>query len=262
MEQWEEFEIQCTNYLNKKFGTYAEFIHQGGSDSTIPDILVNTNSGNSFFIEAKHSPAQCGQFVLLPNLETKSFEYSTLNVNCINKYSKMIMEYMNKNFDEFREAGTAGKDIDMPDGSNIFANWIMQMYTAKGVELFITNNYTILPISSFSDYFEVSAKYRIKRSGSSNVGKSRIKLVTEYINSHNYSTTDFYTNGDKLFVSSTQQLHNQRFIIEGNEYMFSLRGEEYEIRKLSNTYNANVIFSIKYKLVPGITNDEFIAYLK
>ena len=169
---------------------------------------------------------------------------------------------MNKNFDEFREAGTAGKDIDMPDGSNIFANWIMQMYTAKGVELFITNNYTILPISSFSDYFEVSAKYRIKRSGSSNVGKSRIKLVTEYINSHNYSTTDFYTNGDKLFVSSTQQLHNQRFIIEGNEYMFSLRGEEYEIRKLSNTYNANVIFSIKYKLVPGITNDEFIAYLK
>ena len=86
MEQWEEFEIQCTNYLNKKFGTYAEFIHQGGSDSTIPDILVNTNSGNSFFIEAKHSPAQCGQFVLLPNLETKSFEYSTLNVNCINKY--------------------------------------------------------------------------------------------------------------------------------------------------------------------------------
>ncbi len=262
MAIWEEFEIQCTDYLNSKFGAYARFFHQGGADSTVPDILVKTKSGNSFYIDVKHSPAQCGQFVLLPNLETHTFEYSRLNVNRINRYAKIIMDYMNYDFDAFREAGTAGKDIDIPNGSNIFAGWIIQAYKDKGAEFFITNNYTILPIERFKKYFNVTAKYRIKRSGSSSVGKSRLKTVIDYISTHDYVITDFRIAGDKLFVISPQQLHNQRFIFRGIEYMFSLRGNEYELRKLSNTYNANVIFSIKFKaLTPGMSDQEFIDYL-
>ena len=35
MISWEAFELDCTNYLNNKFGKYATFIHQGGSDSTV-----------------------------------------------------------------------------------------------------------------------------------------------------------------------------------------------------------------------------------
>ncbi len=73
MALWEEFEIDCTEYLNRKFGKYANFIHKGGADSTLPDIFVKTVSGNSFYIDAKYSPAQCGQFVLFPNIETNSF---------------------------------------------------------------------------------------------------------------------------------------------------------------------------------------------
>ena len=263
MAVWEDFEYKCTDYLNEKFGVYANFIHQGGSDSTVPDILVKTKSGDLFYIDAKHSPAQCGQFVLLPNLETGTFEYSRLNVNCINRYAEMIMDYMNNDFDAFREAGTAGKDIDMPNGSDIFANWIIQAYKDKGAEFFITNNYTILPIERFRDYFDVSAKYRIKRSGSGNVGKGRLNSVMDYIESHNYIITDTRIVGDKLFVVSPQQLHNHRFILRGIEYMFSIRGEEYEIRKLSNTYNANVIFSIKQKTsTPGMSDADFIDYLR
>lgn len=263
MAVWEDFEYKCTDYLNEKFGVYANFIHQGGSDSTVPDILVKTKSGDLFYIDAKHSPAQCGQFVLLPNLETGTFEYSRLNVNRINRYAEMIMDYMNNDFDAFREAGTAGKDIDMPNGSDIFANWIIQAYKDKGAEFFITNNYTILPIERFRDYFDVSAKYRIKRSGSGNVGKGRLNSVMDYIESHNYIITDTRIVGDKLFVVSPQQLHNHRFILRGIEYMFSIRGEEYEIRKLSNTYNANVIFSIKQKTsTPGMSDADFIDYLR
>ena len=263
MAAWEDFEYKCTDYLNEKFGVYANFIHQGGSDSTVPDILVKTKSGDLFYIDAKHSPAQCGQFVLLPNLETGTFEYSRLNVNRINRYAEMIMDYMNNDFDAFREAGTAGKDIDMPNGSDIFANWIIQAYKDKGAEFFITNNYTILPIERFRDYFDVSAKYRIKRSGSGNVGKGRLNSVMDYIESHNYIITDTRIVGDKLFVVSPQQLHNHRFILRGIEYMFSVRGEEYEIRKLSNTYNANVIFSIKQKnSTPGMSDADFIDYLR
>lgn len=78
MSIWEDFEIDCTDYLNKAFGEYAYFIHQGGSDSTAPDILVKTNKGTSFYIEAKHCPAQCGQFVLLPDVKSSTFIYSRL----------------------------------------------------------------------------------------------------------------------------------------------------------------------------------------
>ena len=140
MAIWEDFEIQCTDYLNQRFGAYARFIHQGGADSTVPDILVQTKSGNSFYIDAKHSPAQCGQFVLLPDIESCTFEYSWQNVNRINRYAEMIMDYMNEDFDSFREAGTAGKDICMNNGSDIFANWIIQTYSDKGAKFFITNN--------------------------------------------------------------------------------------------------------------------------
>lgn len=262
MAIWENFEVECTDYFNKRFGAYAHFIHQGGADSTVPDILVKTNSGHSFYIDAKHSPAQCGQFVLIPDLETCTFEYSRQNVNRINRYAEMIMDYMNKDFDKFREAGTAGKDIDMRNGSDIFASWIIQTYHDKGTEFFITNNFTILPIEEFSNYFEVSAKYRIKRSGSGNVGKSRLHPVMDYITSHDYVITNSRIDGDKLFVVSPQNLHNTRFILRGTEYMFSLRDNEYELRKLSNTYNANVIFSIKQKSSHSLTDEDFIRYLK
>ena len=259
----EEFEIQCTDFLNSRFGEYARFLHHGGTDSTAPDILVETKSGNLFYIDAKLSPAQCGQFVLLPNLDTGTFEYSHLNVNRINRYTEIIMAYMNENFNAFRGTDTAGKNIEMPNGSNIFANWIIQAYRDKGTKFFITNNYTILPIEHLGKYFDVTAKYRIKRSGSGNVGKSRLKLVMDYISTHDYIITASRVVGDKLFIVSPQQLHAHRFILRGVEYMFSVRGDVYELRKLSNTYNANVIFSIKHKAsIRGISESEFIDCLK
>lgn len=262
MAIWENFEIACTNYLNNRFGAYARFIHQGGTDSTVPDIFVETNNGESFYIDAKHSPAQCGQFVLLPNIETGTFEYSRQNVNRINMYAIKIIEHMNQSFDEFREAGTTGKDIIMPNGADIFANWVIDTYSAKGAKYFITNDYTLFPIERFKRYFEITAKYRIKRSGSGNVGKSRISMVKDYINSNDYAVQSMRVDGDKLFVISPMSLHNERFILQSTEYMFSLRNREYEIRKLSNTYNANVIFSIRKKVcTPGMLDSEFIADL-
>lgn len=263
MSNWIEFEIECTNYLNKKFGAYAHFTHQGGADSTVSDILAETNHGNSFYIDAKHSPAQCGQFVLLPDISSGIFKYSNQNSKRINIYAEKIINYMNTQFDGFREAGTTGKDIDMQNGSSIFSDWIIQTYKEKGTEFFITNNYTILPIKRFNEYFDVTAKYRIKRSGSGSVGKSHLIPVLNYIESHNYSITGSRIESQKLFVTSDKNLHNLRFILGKYEYMFSQRDTEYEIRKLSNTYNANVIFSIKQiDGIPGMSDEDFIHSLK
>ena len=263
MAVWEDFELACTDYLNEKIGEYATFVHQGGADSTVPDILVKTKSGKEFYIDAKHSPAQCGQFVLLPNIETQSFDYSPKNVNRINVYAQKIMKHMDQDFDEFREAGTAGKDIQMENDSQIFSDWIIQIYKEKGAKYFITNNFVILPIEHFQEYFDVTAKYRIKRSGSGNVGKSRLEPVIDYIATTDYVINSSRIDGDKLFVQSSQQLHDRRFIFQQYEYMFSQRGDEYEVRKLSNTYNANVIFSItQLEKKYGLTDNEFIEILK
>lgn len=261
MSTWKDFEISATDYLNKAFGDYAVFTHQGEEDSTVPDILVETNTGKSFYIEAKHSPAQCGQFVLLPDISTESFTYSPQNVNHLNVYAKEIISLMDNEFEEFKEAGTAGKDINLPE--SVFVDWIIDSYKAKGVKFIITNDNTILHLEDFGKYFTVSAKYRIKRSGSSSVGKSRINPVKDYIISHAYNVDTSRVEDDKLFVESRSNLHNTRFYLAQYEYMFSQRGDEYEIRKLSNTFNANVIFSIEKKdCVSGISNNDFISSLK
>lgn len=263
MAVWEKFEYDCTDYLNSKFGAYASFVHEGGSDSTVPDIKVKTKSGKVFYMDVKHCPAQCGQFVLLPNLATRSFEYSRLNATTVNRYARMIMDHMDASFEEFKEAGTSGKDIIMPNGPSIFADWIVHTYKNKGAEYFITNNYTIVPIDRFLDFFTVTAKYRIKRSGSSSVGKSNLAAVSRHIQNGGYGVTSMRTDDSKLFVTSTRYIHNTRFIINGTEYMFSERGNEYEIRKLSNTFNANVIFSIDLKTTRGSISDaDFIRLLK
>ena len=262
-ELWKEFEIDCTEYLNQKFGDYATFTHQGEEDSTRPDIYVETKSGKSFYIDVKHSPAQCGQFVLLPNIETSSFDYSSRNVNRMNTYAQKIIENMNSDFDAFRNAGATGKSINMTDGEDTFSNWVIDIYRSKGVQFFITNDFTMLPIDRFKTYFNISAKYRIKRSGSGAVGHSRHALIKDSINASDYFIQSYRDDGDRLFVTASKNIHNQRFILGRYEYMFSKRGNEYEIRKLSNTYNANVIFSIERKpQVNGLSDEAFIAALK
>ena len=261
MSVWKDFEESSVIYLNKTFGDYANFILQGGSDSNKEDILVKRENGKDFYIEAKHSPAQCGQFVLLPNIQKQEFEYSSKNFTTINQYSQRIIDYMNSYFEEFKEAGTAGKTIEFENCENIFVSWILDYYKTKGAKFFITNQNIIFPIEQFSEYFTVSAKYRIKRSGSSAVGNKYINNVEKYIKD-NFPIKYIEKSEDKLFIASNVNLHNKRFIIDGYEFMISARDDKYEIRKLSNTFNANVIFSVHLKdNKEGISITEFIKIL-
>lgn len=258
---WEDFEKSCVDYLEGNFGRYAHFIWKGKSDSTKSDIEVVTKKGKSFYIEAKHCPAQCGQFVLLPNIETKSFDYSELNFSPVNQYSQTIIEHMNMDFEAFKEAGTKGKSIEIENGSQIFARWIKNHYKSKGTKYIITNNFEIFSIEDIDCVFNIFATYRVKRSGSRSVGYSKIDSVRHFIK-NNYPVNYIYCKGEKLFVSSNVELHNERFTFDGNEYMFSKRENVYEIRKLSNTFNANVIFSVEFEpKIDPISNSELIDLL-
>lgn len=263
MRKWEEFEIQCKNYFERQFGKYAEFTHYGGADSTIPDIKVKTNSGKSFFIEVKHSPAQCGQFVLSPDNDAKSFTYSVGNETNLNSYAQKIIDHMNKNFDIFSAAGTTGVNIIFDGCWEVFANWVRSTYKEKGVDFFVTNNYKVIPIEDFSRCFDITAKYRVKKSGTGDVGKKRFDAVLQYLSSAEISIAGYRTDKSKLFINSDEQLNKKRFVVDDTELMFSLKNDEYEIKKSSNTYNRNVIFSIKLKAgVSGMSDDCFINYLR
>ncbi|MBQ9743957.1 MAG: hypothetical protein IJW19_02425 [Clostridia bacterium] len=258
---WEDFEKSCVDYLERHFGQYAHFTWKGKSDSTKSDIEVVTNSGKSFYIEAKHCPAQCGQFVLLPNIGIEMFDYSHLNATPINPYSHAIIEYMNQDFESFKNAGTRGKLIEMENGTDVFAAWIKNYYKRKETKYIITNNFEIFSIEDIENVFNISATYRVKRSGSGYVGKNNVAKMKNYIE-NNYPIIAIGVKGDRMMAISNSELHNIRFKLDGTEYMFSKRENVYEIRKLSNTLNANVIFSVEFEpQIDSISNVGFIDIL-
>jgi len=64
-----------------------------------------------------------------------------------------------------------------------------------------------------------------------------------------------------LFVKADKDIHNLRFIFDGFEYMFSRRDNRYEVRRLSNTFNSNVIFSISLKYRTDKYDKAFVSSL-
>lgn len=262
MRKWKEFENESVRYLREKFGEYADFEWKGQSDSSVSDIEVVCKNKQRFFIEAKCCPAQCGQFVLFPNYQAKTFEYSKRNMLPINDMSDAMIKYMNENFDAFRSPGTKGENIDMPNGGDLFARWIIESYKAKHVRFVITNDNLIFKIEDIANAFSIDAKYRVKKSGSGTVAKKDVEEVRRYLK-HNYPSSEVSLEGKKLFLNSSDRISDEKFKLSDKEYMMAERGENrYEIRKLSGTYNANVIFSVRLN-GDGckISDDEFISML-
>lgn len=260
---WKEFEKSSAEYLSniKVFEGIAEFTHIGSSDSTTSDILVQTNKSR-FFIEVKKSKAQCGQFVLFPNEQTKKFEFSTKNKTPLNKASQTIIDYMNANYEKFEKAGTKGVDITFDNCNKVFEQWILEAAKQKNVLFYMTKGYTILPVNDISKYFEITAKYRIKKSGSSNAGKQNIETLTNVIKAMDNDWQNIEAKGPKLFVQTSDDIDKKSFQFNGKMYMFAKRKDKYEVRKLSDTRNANVIFSIKYNGKKGLPKEVFAKFLK
>lgn len=248
MDSWEQFEEDCYLYLKSRYSTSnVQFVKFGSSDSTLPDIKVTLSNNKSFFIEAKESTAQCGQFVLIPDEESETFYYSRRNKSSLNEYSEAIIENMNRYFKSFSEAGTSGQQIHL--SKRIFYNWIMNYYSSKGVRFFITwgSDFIIFPIEKFDKYFDVSATYRMKKSGSSDPSFANQKEVVEILSNSglNFSCRNV---GQALFISTLTNLNNRKITGVKYTYMFKESGKDiYKVRQLSNTCNSNVIFSIDLK---------------
>jgi len=248
MRPGEEFEIKCYEYLKHNYSVgRVSFCHEGGMDSTKSDIAVIKDGRIKFYIEVKDTVSQSGQFVLLPNEESSTFVFSRRNHSEPNEMTEIIIEYMNSNFDRFNNAGTAGEVLNID--SSIFSKWIIKHYKDKNVRYVISykNGYVILPINKFARYFDINANYRIKKSGSSEPAMKDIDVVKQKVKLF-YPTVNFKTQGKKLFAYVHDPIVQDRFILGKYTYYFSERGPNtFEIRRLSNTYNMNVIFSIQLK---------------
>lgn len=263
---WAKLESEVAEWLNSKVSdSNVSFQQCGGSNSTVSDIQIMTN--NKFtgrFIEVKSANAQAGQFVLFPNMTTRTFEYSTKNHSDYNNpvnslVVSEILDFMDENFDSYANAGTKGKEIVFPklsaeDNSRFFALWISDYYSnVKHAEWLATkdsnNNIILLPFSKLAEYFDVTACYRVKKSGSSSVKNSckTLETVKQAIISLNPDNVPEFTIVDNKLYAKFETIPQKL----GNvDYHLAIKGEWrtlFEVRKLSKTFNSNVIFSLKLK---------------
>ena len=241
VNNWKEFEKEAISYLKNEYGDFFEL--KGETNSNTSDILFRKEY-NNFFIEVKMPETQCGQFVLIPNREEKKFEYSPKNKTKKNNYTNEIINYMNYNFEKFNISSTSGVDINMDNLT--FYNWIIEYYKEKNVKFFITKSdkdYIIFPIENFSCYFEVTAKYRMKKSGSSHLSKLSKNDFEKALKKVNI----FYE-FKGLDIATDEELDGRKICGKNRNYLLRKKEDNlYEVRQLSNTENSNVIFSIKIK---------------
>lgn len=248
MNRGENFENNCYNYLKEYYHLKnSKFEHKGGMNSTESDIAVVKNGEVDFYIEVKDSQAQSGQFVVLPDEESKTFIYSPRNHTEPNEMTDAIISYMNTDFERFNNAGTAGEKLDLD--SSIFSNWIIEHYRSRNVKYIMSqkDNFVILPIRKFAIYFDVVANYRAKKSGSRTPAEKDIPIIMDLIK-NTYLSAQFHLEGKKLFVTIYETIFQNRFIFEDYTFWLSPKSNNrYEIRKLSNTNNKTVIFSVELR---------------
>lgn len=263
-KDWKSFEKECLDYLVEKYGSIADFTASGGSDSTASDIIVWKNGEIITSIEAKSSDAQCGQFVLFPNTQTKNFDFQ--NNKSSEEIAKKIITHMNAHFELYKNPGTSGVDINVP--IEVMYDWVKNYYReVKGSEFFITEymgEKVIFPIEKLDTYLNISCKYRVKKSGSSHPSNNNLKEIKEILSGNNLNYSELNIIEGKTYVK-IEGCGEDFLKLDGPNYryQFTKIGDVYNVRRLSNTANANVIFSVSSMKTQGAEDlREFEDFLK
>ncbi len=260
-QKWEEFENECYEQLKSLYSEICKLEAYGQSDSTKADIKIITNNNNEFFIEVKDRNSQCCQFVLFPNEEKRCFDFSDKNKVSLTENCKSIIEYMNNHFDYYKKVST--KDLPINVDKEILYGLVHDFYTIKNVKYFMTkgSEYIVFPINKFSEYFDIEAVYRKKKSGSSEPNeKNNNKEIIKLLNNEKIDYDLEYVKVDKktrCFIHMDNNFDKIRLI--GDYYTYQFKNNKYsqrlpkernyifELRRLSNTSNPNVICQLTLK---------------
>jgi len=249
MVKWEIFEKQSTDFLNKFFNANnIRFQNSGGSDSTNNDILVFKDNKHISSIEAKLSPAQCGQFVLI----NKGNDEYILSDNMVyqNRYTHEILK--NIDFKDLEKNSIYVLEINQ----SLLSKWVAHHYETKGVDFIITSNsldsfHAIIPISDMSSFFSFSCVLRKKRSGTRNIPKKGRDGIINLLNNHlkelKLSNYNIVNEESGVYLTTAKNTSIEKTNLYFNQFFLSIESENnYKIKKRASTNNPNVIFSLKY----------------
>lgn len=249
MENWEIFEISSKSYLEKAIQiSEVSFTNTGGSDSTSNDIVVSHKGNELFSVEAKLSPSQCGQFVLVRD-DNKKLVLSE-RMRYTNIYTNQIIDIIDTSYE------TEIPLLNLGLSQSMIANWVKEHYKHKGVEFIITSSglnsfHAIIPISDVEKYFIFSGVLRRKRSGTRRVPNRDILNCIDVLKIHlnsigiiNYNITN-EGNEICLILNSISNCISENLYFD--KYFLSIENQQkYKVRVRANTNNLNVIFSLRY----------------
>lgn len=258
---WEELEDRCYEHL-KRFCTNGCSIESlGKSDSTKADIKITTASKEEFFVEVKAENAQCCQFVLFPDDKAKKFVFSKQNKVPLTDNCKKIIEYMDARYATYCRVGKAGIAVNV-DKATLYG-LVNDFYSAKNVKFFMTEGagLIIFPAEKFAEYFDIEAVYRRKTSGSAepNDTGNRSEIIQGLLDEGISGILEYKSSDGKTrcYLHADVQLHKQRMLCPEYTYQFKdnshakkvKKQKEYvfEVRRLSNTSNPNVICQLRQK---------------
>lgn len=250
MQNWKKFESNATAYL-KSINNIEniKFENEGGSDSNTPDIKVFLEERNIFNIEAKLSPSQAGQFVV-HKVENK-FVYSTKNKKQNNVFSKQMISHMNEHFEKYADYGTNQLKVGCP--KDLAFSWIKNHYQEMNNKFtivsdkpqdFADNFIKIIPIDEIDKNFDVEIVYRIKRSGTGKVPKGDFDEVEELLKSKFQDNFRYLDRENCEVKFSENQTYESQSL--SNKYHISKTLDKNTVRKRSQTFNANIIFTLTY----------------
>ena len=288
MARWEDFEINCEQWLKRRFPEVAPYIsRQGGADSTISDILVDIPGCDPFYIECK-MPYGChfGQMVLYdcgdyfaPMYPAEVYQdapYMNEVLACFNDYktynvqAEMALITGISPEDEFEE--------DSEEVKQIIADAVVEHYINKGAWFLMTGRFSgagplIMPLYdddrkiALEQVFDFNYVVRDKKSGSAPCPRRYSEDVIEYLE-YEYGIYpedlefDVYDGKNRLMVYNVGDyglVHDTRFEVDA--FPFKLRNREQglqEVVKLSNTANTTLLLTGKMKPDEEIPDDVFL----
>ncbi len=249
MENWELYEINATKYLNSIIKSPGlEFVKTGGSDSTSNDIVVNFKGKKILSIEAKLSPSQCGQFVLVSD----KFNKLTLSDK-----SKFKNSYTNEILKIIETSHCNNSSIlNLNISQDLLSNWVKEYYSKKGVDFIITSKFldsynSIIPVSEIDKYFNFYGDLRRKRSGTREVPKRDkgflIRLLKDYLEKININKYIIFDDRPGLMF----EIYENKDIVSSysyfdNYFISRVNSNLYKVKIRANTNNFNFICRLKY----------------
>ena len=247
MKEWEVLEVKCGEHLHNTYGSNdLQFKVAGGSNSNTNDIQVIKDKKCILAIECKSPNAQSGQFVLFVDGVNKKFIYSPKNKTPYDDAVKLVISEMDSKFDECCVSSAK----DLPISNEVIVNWVKNHYiNTKQSKYGITesnNGFIIFPISKMDEYFDFTAQYRVKKSGSSRPSRRNEDELNMLLNNMGISSSVEFVNRE-CFARFNHT--DEEFVLVGEKYRYKFikEGEQYRVRRLSNTCNANFIVTIKLK---------------